>query len=487
MHGRGGGARLPGTRIATAIVALAFACASAEAGGRNRPDREYPPYGIQSFGADGREDVEDDPHVGRAQGLRIVREGLRASLKASIRRPLWSLAINSRRLEERLSVRAIELLPTNPALARLLRGPDLGEPPDADLGEAGGPPTPARLTFLPGSEPALRSLLGLIAGSRRRIDLMMYGWQDDPTGREVARALAARARAGVRVRLMVDRTGFLIHNPAAAADDRTFLDDLRATPNVSVIEPPGTFFRFDHRKLVIVDDRVAWSGSMILTDSSRRLWRNFNYLAEGPIVAQFVALFAVRWREQGGCPAGPLQPPPPVEANATVRLVRTDVEARTLKRAVYHAVDHARRSITIENPYFSDEILTRKLIAARARGVDVRAILTVKGNLGTMNRFEAITANRLLRGGVRVYLYPGMTHVKALSADGVWSYIGTGNFDELSLRNNREVSLAIASPALAGELDRSLFGPDLAASRELTGPLPAPRNRLRLIVFSLWY
>ena len=70
--------------------------------------------------------------------------------------------------------------------------------------------------------------------------------------------------------------------------------------------------------------------------------------------------------------------------------------------------------------------------------------MTLRGNIERLNHFSALNANRLLRGGVRVYLYPAMTHVKAMSADGTWAYLGTGNFDELSLRNNREVGLSIA-------------------------------------------
>jgi cardiolipin synthase A/B len=92
-----------------------------------------------------------------------------------------------------------------------------------------------------------------------------------------------------------------------------------------------------------------------------------------------------------------------------------------------------------------------------------------------------------LRGGVRVWLYPAMTHVKAMSADGVWAYLGTGNFDELSLRNNREFSLSVTSPEVAGQLDRSIFLPDMAASQELTDLLPMPKNRLFLELFALWY
>ena len=329
----------------------------------------------------------------------------------------------------------------------------------------------------------------MIAGAQKRVDLMMYGWEDDPTGREVASALAERARQGVRVRLLVDRTAYLIHNASAARNEFTFLDALRNVPNVTLIMPPGPFLKFDHRKLAVFDDRIAWTGGMILTDAARRRWHNFAFLAEGPVVAQYASLFEERWREKGGSPEAidEVSLLTPIAPNATARMIRTDVGIRSLKDAIYHAVDHAQHHIYLENPYFSDEILTDKLIAARARGVDVRAILTLRGNVARLNRFETLTANRLFQGGVRVYLFPAMTHVKAMSADGVWAYIGTSNFDELSLRNNREVGLSVSSPEFVGTLDQSLFLRDLSVSEELTALLPPPPHRLRLQMFALWY
>lgn len=474
--------------LATAAFALLIGAHTARAG--DHTPRPVPANAVIPPGVNLHQ-----PDVERTQGVRIVREGLRATFAALVREPIHATARLGGRGAERLAVRLREFAMTGaltcpihgdgPCDCRAAGGSDLG-------GGFGGPPTAARLTYLPDSEPAVRSLLGLIASAQSRIDLIMYGWEDDPTGREVAAALAARARAGVRVRLLVDRTGFLIHNPAAARGEPTFLDALGATPNVALIESPGTYFRFDHRKLAVIDGRIAWTGGMILTEYARRSWHNFAFLAEGPIVAQYAALFADRWQELGGAPAGPgpPPPPPPVVANAAVRLLRTDLGGeRSLKRAIYHAVDHARRHIYLENPYFADEVLSRKLAAAAARGVDVRAVLTLRNNIGRMGRFETLVANRLLRDGGHVYLYPKMTHVKALSVDGTWAYLGTGNFDELSLRNNREAGLAIATPAAVGALDRALFGPDMAASQPITSllPPPSPGERVRLFLLALWY
>jgi cardiolipin synthase len=460
--------------------------AAARAG--DRESCALPPNAFQPPGAS----FEGYPAVGREQEIAIGREILRGTLSATARAPVRSTALAVSRLTERLGVRAAEEL--GPPFMRLhaLTCGELDSPVApcyVDLGGGnGGPPTAAHLTLLPGSEQAIQVLLHLIATARVRIDLMMYGWDDDPTGRAVAAALAERARAGVRVRLLVDRTAFLLHNAAAARGDCTFLEALRATPNISVIQPLGTHIRFDHRKLALIDERVAWTGGMILTEVARRRWHNFAFLAEGPIVAQFAAVFAERWQEQGGCPEAPLETPMrSVLPNATARLVQTNIDERSLKRAVYHAVDHARTSVYLENPYFSDEILIEKLVAARARGVDVRAVLTLRGNIKAMNHFETITANRLLRGGCRVWLFPAMTHVKAMSADGVWAYIGTGNFDELSLRNNREVGLSVTSPSLVPVLDSVLFLADMAASQELCCPLPPPPDRIKLEALALWY
>jgi cardiolipin synthase A/B len=481
LDNRGLPARVLLALLEAGLSALVSGCAGAP---RVLPENAIQPPGDARF--------DGYPEIGRRQRIRIAEEALRASADELIRMPLGSIAQVTGRTAERLAVRVREALPiTLPPQLHPGRVRAFDLPCDGDLGGgAGGPPTPARLTLLPSSEAAIAALLDLIAHAQQSVDLMMYGWEDDPTGREVADALAARARAGVHVRLLVDRTAYLIHNAAAARGECTFLDALGSVPNVELIEPQDAFFRFDHRKLAVIDDRVAWSGSMILTDVARRRWRNFEFLAEGPIVAQYATVFAERWQNVGGDRRW--QHPSnaaaiPIVPNATVRMVRTDDDIRTLKKAIYNAVDHARHHIYLENPYFSDQILTKKLVAAQARGVDVRAVLTLRGNVEQLNRFETLTANRLFRGGVRVFLYPTMTHVKAMSVDGVWAYVGTGNFDELSLRNNREVSLTISTPTMVAAIDQSLFLPDIAASGELTALLPQPSNRLLLEFLSVWY
>ena len=434
--------------------------------------RKLPANAIPRAGA------SDEKHITRAQKVMLVRDVVRATTRQVLHHPVSSTVNGLGRFTERLGVRASESIP-------------IGAAPGGQCAEAGGPLTSARITPLFDSAPAYDALLNLIGSATNRVDLMIFGWDDDEAGRRMATALMAKARLGVLVRLMVDRGGYVTGegNARVGRGERTFLDDLRDEPNVHVIESPDACVRFDHRKVAVVDDRIVWTGGMILTRPALTRWHNFAFLAEGPIVRQYGDLFDARWRELGGCavartPSDSAANAPP---NAAVRMVRTDVGFRSLKEAVYGAVDSARHHIYLENPYFSDQILVKKLVAARARGVDVRVVTTLCGDVPVMNRYVAITANHLLQGGVRVYLYPKMTHVKAMSVDGTIAYIGTGNFDELSLRNNREVGLTVRGPELIRRIDEALFLRDIAESQELRQLLPPPRGRWLLEAGALWY
>ncbi|MFO0907209.1 MAG: phospholipase D-like domain-containing protein [Isosphaeraceae bacterium] len=132
-------------------------------------------------------------------------------------------------------------------------------------------------------------------------------------------------------------------------------------------------------------------------------------------------------------------------------------------------------------------MLAEKLVAAARRGVDVRVVITLRGNVERLNRYVAVTANRLWRGGVKVYLAPGMTHRKVMSVDGVWAYLGTGNFDELSLRNNREAGVTVLSASLVGGLDRQVLELAQARAERLQELLPLPANLLWLELMKLWF
>ncbi len=426
------------------------------------------------------------PVVGHAQKRAIVKEAVAGTLKETAHRPIRSLAVVINRSAERLGVRACEITSRLGSARPWAHGSGTG---DLDA-RRGSPPLAATLILLPSSESAVQGLLARVGSARRRVDLMIYGWEDDPTGREVASALEAAAARGVQVRVIVDRGGWLIHNAAAASHRPTFLDRLKAVPDVTVIEPADSFLRFDHRKLAVIDGRTAWTGGMILTEVARRTWENLAFLAEGPVAGQYAAVFEERWREVGGTPSGPLAAEPSVPVplpNANVRLIRTDTLDRSLKTTIYHAVDRARHHIYLENPYFSDTILAEKLIAASRRGVDVRAVVTLRGNVPRLNQYVTLTASRLWRGGVHVYLAPKMTHVKAMSVDGAWAYLGTGNFDELSLRNNREVGLSVMSRSVVSMLDQSIFLPDMARAEALAAPLPPPKNWPMLELLKLWF
>jgi cardiolipin synthase len=154
-----------------------------------------------------------------------------------------------------------------------------------------------------------------------------------------------------------------------------------------------------------------------------------------------------------------------------IRVLSTSIHDSQIYRAQLEAIRRARDYIYIQNAYFSDDNVLYELVRARRRGVDVRVIMASSGDSGTMNLSNEVTINRMLRNGIRVYSYPGMTHVKAAVFDG-WACLGSANFDKLSLQVNKEINLGTSHPEAVQQLLERVFIPDFAASNELHDSIP---------------
>jgi cardiolipin synthase len=376
--------------------------------------------------------------------------------------------------------------------ARGLCGKHLGMRLGGPHGRPGCPPMPgggwqpACLRLWTEGPEALAALEQLIAGATSRLDVLMYTWGDDEIGHGVAARLAAWAGPGRRLRVLVDGGGNLTFptdpadSPARANRSVTWLAH---QPFVELIRTRDAFAHFDHRKLVLADGNLAWSGGRNFT-AKAFLRRDVVYTLAGPVAVQLAGRFEHFWQAQGGQPAWPL-PPAPAEPNAAARLVWNEPTDHPFKHAIYEAVDRATTYVWLENPYLFDAGVITRLARARRRGADVRVVLTEDTESEPARRSNRVTANRLLAAGVRIYFYPGPMHTKSAVIDG-WAYVGTGNFDTLSLRRNHEVGLLLAPGPVVAELEERLFLTDFRPGCELHGPLPlSPADRAAAVLAAL--
>jgi cardiolipin synthase len=341
---------------------------------------------------------------------------------------------------------------------------------------SGEPLSPAVLSLNTDGREALAAVENVIDSANCRLDVLMYLWSSDSIGWRIARRLAARAAPHLPVRVLVDGGGNLIHGKSRADDAKEINETvcwLAGQPHVQVLRNRNPWFHFDHRKLIVADARLAWSGGRNFNEESFGSDHDLSYTVSGPLAAKMDALFEEYWQDQGGRPGLSMpMPDPPEFPDALARVVRTRPVDHALARTLYHVVAKAEHHVYVENPYFGDSYLLYLMARARRRGADVRAVLTIQSDSPLYNSSNRVTANRLLKAGVRVYLYPGMTHVKALAVDGLWAYTGTGNFDSLSLRRNRELGLSINAGPMVQEIEERLFLPDFKPEWELTEPLP---------------
>ncbi|MDH3451357.1 MAG: phosphatidylserine/phosphatidylglycerophosphate/cardiolipin synthase family protein [Gammaproteobacteria bacterium] len=338
-------------------------------------------------------------------------------------------------------------------------------------------------------------LLDAVAGARQSIDIRTYIFDNDDIGVAVADRLKARS-GEVNVRVLLDGLGQLVATqvdpdglPAAFTPPAFMASYLETDSRVSVRTQTNPWFTGDHSKTTIVDRTQAFVGGMNIGREYRYAWHDLMAAVTGPIVAKLqfemdkawskaslfgdVALFATTLR-------GSFPKKARIARNANdypIRILHTRDHDSQIYRTQLAAIRRAQSYIYIQNPYFSDDKILYELARARRRGVDVRVITASRGDFAIQNLSNRVTINAMLHNGISVYLYPGMSHVKAAIYDG-WACLGSANLDKLSLQINQETNLATSHPPVVDALLQRVFWPDFAASRELREASPVEWTHL---------
>jgi cardiolipin synthase len=184
----------------------------------------------------------------------------------------------------------------------------------------------------------------------------------------------------------------------------------------------------------------------------RYAWHDMMMEVQGPVVDVLTHEFGDAWAHAGmfgdfGYFFHKLKPNQKRDdrGDHPIRVLLTETGNAEIFRAQRAAIRNAQRYIYIQNAYFADDAMLYELARARRQGVDVRVIMPIFGNHGPLNKSNALAANAMLEHGIRVFLYPGMSHIKAAVFDG-WACFGSANWDNLSFHTNKELNLATSDP-----------------------------------------
>lgn len=320
-----------------------------------------------------------------------------------------------------------------------------------------------------------------IAQAKRSVTVQMYYALPGAMTDSMEKYLADRARAGVTVDVLLDGFG------ALALRKTNFVPALQQAGAHVVWLRPLRWYLLDradtrsHVRLVAVDGRVGYTGGFGLADYwfgdgvHDGDWRETNVRFTGPAVAELQSTFIEGWAEATGVLlTGPRFMPPNVfqptgTMMAGLMHMAPGVGSTNAERYLALSIVGARKTLYITNSYFIPGADFRELlIQAVHRGVDVR-VLTAGPNTDVKTTWYAGRDyyHQLLRGGVRIYEYqPAMMHAKTLVADGVWSSIGSMNFDNRSLAFNDEANIVVLDTTFGAQLD-SVFMHDLTHAKEI--------------------
>lgn len=346
-----------------------------------------------------------------------------------------------------------------------------------------------RITALQNGDEIFPAMLGAIRGARETITFETYIYWSGDIGKKFSEALSERARAGVKVHVLLDAVG-------TGKLDQQALDGMKsAGVEVEKYHPLTwhTVARMNnrtHRKLLVVDGRIGFTGGVGIADlwaghaESKDHWRDSHYQLEGPAVAQMQAAFTDNWiKTRAKVLFGSEYFPelkPAGESRAQVFKSSRGEGSESVRLMYLLSIASATASVRLQAAYFvPDDLAIDTFIAARQRGVKIEIIVPGPD----MDAKIVQSASRslwgaLLDAGVQIYEYqPTMYHCKVMIVDDVWVSVGSTNFDDRSFRLNDEANLNIYDAAFAAEQVK-VFEADKAKSRQMTRAEFKDRSKL---------
>jgi cardiolipin synthase len=361
-----------------------------------------------------------------------------------------------------------------------------------------GPPMTAgnRIDVLENGDAIFPSVLAAIAGAQKTVNFEAYIFWSGQVVTRFREALAERAAHGVRVRVLLDAVG----SPGFKLKSSDVEALRRAGCDVEFFHPkkPWNLWVLNHRthrRILVIDGRVGYTGGVGFADvwqgnaDSTEHWRDTQVRLEGPAVRGLQRAFQENWSETTGeaLVGDDFFPSLPAAGDLSVAVVPSSPLAAMSGAGRLYAISlaAATKRIWIANSYFlPDDSSAALLIAAARRGVDVRIIVPNDAN----NDVPATKAGGragfgpLLQGGVRIFEYePTMFHLKTMAVDGIFSTVGSANFDDRSFHLNEEVNLVVYDAGFAAQVEGS-FSRDLAKCRDYTYAIWTKRSIKKRVV-----
>jgi len=344
----------------------------------------------------------------------------------------------------------------------------------------------------------MKEMMAAIEGAKNHVNFETYIFDQDEMGDKFADLLIAKQKAGVTVNIIYDSVGTLMVPQAFFDRMRAAGIHLVAYNPVNPAKVRGNGWKVnnrDHRKMLIVDGRIGFTGGINISDTYSKSspfrsksrprsekdvgWRDTHVRIDGPAVQAMQWLFIQHWTGQDtdDLREADYFPNPIIAGDKLVRVLGSEPGGQyEIYKAMLLAIQEAKKSIHITCAYFvPDEQTLQALIDAAKRGVQVRIVLPSVSDSGLVFHAGRAVYDRLLEAGVQIYeLKLAVLHAKTMVIDGVWSTVGSANIDRRSFQHNAEVNVIVLGDAFGKEMEGA-FRDDIKNSKQVT--LAAWRDR----------